>query len=169
MEQDARTRSRITLNANAERRARERNVVNRACALPTFRRPRLDRAKCHQCGAAAYGTSAVADNLFSAIVHTTNAPPTPRATTGERTRTHTRVRTHTPHAHITPRTYGAPHGRGRRSAAENRFTFYAHAHAHAPADGRRQSAGVLAAARQSSTDVISRTDDYGGNRRRRQR
>lgn len=80
-------------NANAEskRRTREKNVAERACATPTFRRPRLDRTKCHQCGAAAYGTSAVADNLFSAIVHTTNAPPAPRAMTGERIHTYTRA------------------------------------------------------------------------------
>lgn len=177
MEQDSRTRSRITQTSQTDEksqkagRARERNAVERACALPTFRRPRPDRTKCHQCGAATYGTSAVVDNLFSAIVHTTNAPSAPRATTVKRTRTHARARLHAHtyilHAHITSRTYGAPHGRGRQSATENRFTFYAHAHA--PADGRRQSAGVLVAARQSSTDVISRTADNEGNRRRRQR
>lgn len=56
----------------------------------------LDRTKCHQCGAAAYGTSAVVDNLFSAIVHTTNVVPSaPRATTGERTRARAHTHTHT--------------------------------------------------------------------------
>jgi len=70
-----------------------------ACAAPTFRRPRLDRTQCRQCGAVAYGTSAVADNQFSAIVHTTNAPPATRATTRQRIHTHARAHIHTTRTH----------------------------------------------------------------------
>lgn len=57
----------------------------------------LDRTKCHQCGAAAYGTSAVVDNLFSAIVHTTNVVPSaPRAPrpVNALARAHTHTHTH---------------------------------------------------------------------------